>query len=201
MPENHMDNLYNSSNVFVRFVHLGRLKAIHTLIPQGSQLHLLDAGCGEGHLIERLHQTYPDYHYFGLDITEIALEKAKRRCPYAKIIRNDLTSLPFENNFFDVVVCTEVLEHIEDYKRVLQEFSRVLKPGGSFIITFPNENLWSAARLVLGRRPIKVPDHIHKFSPNIIKDTIFYMKFVQHQKLPFDLPFILSLGHIMKFVK
>jgi SAM-dependent methyltransferase len=49
----------------------------------------------------------------------------------------DLTSLKFDNNFFDFILCSHVLEHIQDDRKAMQEMFRVLKPGGFGIILVP----------------------------------------------------------------
>lgn len=200
MPENHMDKLYNSANPMVRYVHRGRLNKIISSLPQKNHLKILDAGCGEGHLIEKMHSANNTHQYFGADITAGALKKARIRCPYATLRQTDLSDMVFDDNYFDVVVCTETIEHIPEYRDVFNEFKRVLRNGGELIITFPNEIPWTIARFFLGRRPIKVSDHINSFYPWTIRQAI-NLEFVSLKKLPFNLPLFLSLGSIMKFRK
>ena len=160
MPEDHMDSLYNCRNPLVRFVHRDRLEKISRHV-KGKKI--LDAGCGEGHLLKFLSKRKADY--FGIDITEVALEKARKRFPEGKFYKMDLAKLEFPDESFDCVTCSEVLEHIYLYKDVLKELIRVLKKDGLLIITFPNETNWTISRFLLGRRPIKVPDHVNSFTP------------------------------------
>ncbi|MEK6916223.1 MAG: class I SAM-dependent methyltransferase [Nanoarchaeota archaeon] len=200
MPEDHMDKLYTSKNPCVRYIHEKRLKIIVNSIPNKNNLKILDAGCGEGHLLQKLYEKNKKYNYIGIDITEAALLKAKKRCPYANIKKMNLSRLEFRNNSFDVITCTEVIEHIYEYERVFSEFKRVLKKGGSLILTFPNETMWTIGRFFLMRRPIKVPDHVNSFSPKIIKNEIG-LELIRQTNLPFYLPFFVSLGSVMVFNK
>jgi ubiquinone/menaquinone biosynthesis C-methylase UbiE len=201
MPEDHMNKLYTSKNIFVSFVHNQRLDQIVRHVPSGRDgMRILDAGCGEGHLIDRLYKRCSRNAYYGADITDIALKKAAERCPYAELMKGDLTGLDYESGFFDAVLCTEVLEHIHDYPAVLGEFSRVLKEGGLLILTFPNETLWMLGRLLLGRRPLRVPDHVNSFNPRMISGAT-KLKLVSRKNLPFGLPFRMSLGCLMKLQK
>ncbi len=200
MPEDHMDELYNSSNPIVKFVHRARLKAIMDVMPETKGLKVLDAGCGEGHLIEMLNTKFPENKYYGADVTEVALKRARGRCPLADFRLEDLSDLKFEDKYFDVVIITEVLEHIFDYKKVITELKRVLKKGGILIITFPNEFLWTAGRFVLGIRPPKVPDHVNSFSPAQI-ENLAGMRVVDRRGLPLRWPFLISLGYLIKFKK
>ena len=200
MPLDHMEELYNSKNPLVRYAHRQRLDAIAAMLPKTGHLKVLDAGCGEGHLINRLHQADSTNEYYGADVTDAALERALQRCPYAKLEKMDISNLNFPDSYFDAVVITEVLEHIIDYENVVRELKRVIKDGGVFIITFPNEVLWTASRFLLGRRPIKVLDHVNAFTPRMMQ-KMTGLKTVAQWNLPFKLPFFLSLGCLMKFKK
>ena len=72
MPEDHMENLYASRNPLVKFIHLNRLRQIARMIGGNSNLKILDAGCGEGHLINKLHKKNNNNLFYGVDITKIA---------------------------------------------------------------------------------------------------------------------------------
>jgi ubiquinone/menaquinone biosynthesis C-methylase UbiE len=198
MPVDHMEKLYNSNNPLVRFAHRQRLGAIAAMLPKQEHLKVLDAGCGEGHLIQRLSQAESTNEYYGVDVTGIALERARARCPFARFKKMDISALKFEDGYFDVITITEVLEHIIEYESAILELRRVLKPSGVIIITFPNEVLWTISRSLLGRRPIKVLDHVNAFNPRMIRELV-EMEPVKQFGLPFRLPFCMSLGYLMKF--
>jgi 2-polyprenyl-3-methyl-5-hydroxy-6-metoxy-1,4-benzoquinol methylase len=201
MPKDHMEELYSSKNPLVNFVHNNRLDSIVRFLKNRMRnKRILDAGCGEGHLIEKLSHQESSAGYYGIDIVEPAVSSAKQRCPAAFIQLGDLYATKYPPAFFDVVICTEVLEHIIDFKLVLKEFKRILKANGLLIITFPNEVLWTVSRFFLGRRPIKVPDHVNSFSPSKIKKYV-NLPLVYSRSMPFNLPFPLSLGKMMVFKK
>lgn len=200
MPENHMDELYNSGNFLVRYVHNNRLKTIIDQFPDQERLNVLDGGCGEGHLLERISKKHPNNQYYGADLTEIALEKAKERCPQFNFLLTDLGKIDLPDNYFDIITCTETIEHVDDYLGVFEEFKRLLKPGGILILTFPNEFWWTVSRLLLGRRPIKVVDHVNFFTISKIKKLV-PLKPVMSFGLPWRWPFIASLGGLVIFKK
>ena len=195
-----MNDLYTSKNPLVRFAHVNRLNRIVSMIPLTPKLKVLDAGCGEGHLIETLHQKNGLNLYYGIDVTKLFIHKAKKRCPYAQLQQSSLLEINFDDEFFDIVICTEVLEHIFRYKQVLSELKRVLKRRGYLIITFPNEVNWTIGRFFLGRRPTKVREHVNSFTPNKMKSLID-MKLVNSKGIPFGLPFVISTNYLMKFKK
>lgn len=199
MPKDHMDELYNSPNFLVRFVHNQRLKKIVSLFPICGNKKILDAGCGEGHLILKLKENQPNARYFGSDITEVALKSARERCTFADFKNTDITQLDFPDEYFDVVVASEVIEHVKDYKKAIQELKRVTKKEGRLIISFPNEFLWTICRFFLGRRPIKVPDHLNSFKPKTIKNLVRWPALKQ-VNLPFRFPFFASLTTVISFI-
>ncbi|MFD1216321.1 class I SAM-dependent methyltransferase [Microbulbifer celer] len=107
---------------------------------------VLDLGCGEGR--HAIHLSLSDeVEVFGFDLSEQDIRTAQERAaPFFDSEENaghlllgvgDALNLPFSADSFDVVICSEVLEHIEDYCGVLTEINRVLKPGGVFAATVP----------------------------------------------------------------
>ena len=200
MPENHMEKLYTSKNPLVKFVHTTRLNQIVQIVPNKNMFKILDAGCGEGHLIKKLNDKHNKNEYYGIDILDIPLNKAKKRCPYAKLKKMDLRETSFNDEFFDIIICSETLEHVPEVEIAIKELKRILKKDGYLIITFPNETLWTVARFLLGRRPIRVPDHVNSFNPKKIS-SLTKMRLISVINLPFKFPFFISLGCLMMFKK
>lgn len=108
---------------------------------------VLDLGCGVGrHVITAY--TLKNVHSVGVDLCfndlktagerfeEEFFEKDNTKKNFGLSVANAL-SLPFADNCFDKVICSEVLEHIPDYKSVIKEIRRVLKPGGIFAASVP----------------------------------------------------------------
>jgi SAM-dependent methyltransferase len=113
-------------------------------IPLQAGMRVLDAGCGSGrHLCESFR--IPDVDVVGIDLNRDDLGKAKGFISLmAKekkgcwlLAQADVTKLPFANDSFDVVICSEVLEHIVDSRTAVAELVRVLKPGGDLVVTVP----------------------------------------------------------------
>ena len=107
---------------------------------------VLDLGCGEGRHAIHLSITDPvDVYGFDLSLNDVraASEKAQpfMASPETRgrllLGVGDGLQLPFADDSFDVVICSEVLEHIPDFQGVLAEIDRVLKPGGIFAATVP----------------------------------------------------------------
>ena len=114
----------------------------YTLNHNGS---MLDVGCGEGRHIFGVMQEYPMMKCVGLDMDDDSLKKAEEGYSYfesisevgAEFIKGSAYSLPFPDNTFDLIVCSEVLEHLHEYNDAVIEINRVLKPGGKFFASVP----------------------------------------------------------------
>jgi ubiquinone/menaquinone biosynthesis C-methylase UbiE len=108
---------------------------------------ILEVGCGEGLLLKELAKAHPAASLFGVDIRADQLSRARDRMGPADIARvrlleADATKLPFEDGYFDAVVCINVLlnlpsEAIAD--KVLCEIARVSKKGAGFIFDIRNK--------------------------------------------------------------
>ena len=120
---------------------------------------VLDAGCGDG---GKYGTWLADLagEYRGVDISEQAAATARGRGLNAVRV-DDIADLPFEDSSFDACVCIEVLEHLVFPLECAQELRRVLKPGGTLIVTVPNTTYWRRRIdfALLGRwHPLGNPD-------------------------------------------
>ena len=106
----------------------------------------LDIGSGHGELITRMRRQF-DIHSSACDYTDSLM-----RLPDVSVRIADLSNenLPFPDGSFDLVTCTEVIEHLEHYRSTLRDIFRVLKPDGTLVITTPNIlNLKSRIRFLI----------------------------------------------------
>ncbi len=99
----------------------------------------LDVGCADGMFTKYYLEKYPKTEGWGIDISEVVIELAKKNCPEGHFLAADCYLLPFENEEFDMVHCAETIEHLEYPEKAIDEMWRVLKPEGILIITTPNE--------------------------------------------------------------
>ena len=100
-----------------------------------AEARVLDVGSGTGSNLRMLREI-GFRRVVGLDLSEAAL-----RCCHAKqlgsVQRADVCALPFRDASFDLVLATDVLEHVRDEARAVAELHRVLRPGGALVATVP----------------------------------------------------------------
>ena len=96
---------------------------------------LLDVGCGTGPMIELLVKEFPDGNYTGIDLTPRMIEVAQaKKLPHTKFLVGDSENLPFKENTFDVVICTNSFHHYPNPQAFLDGVARVLKDGGRLVL-------------------------------------------------------------------
>jgi SAM-dependent methyltransferase len=132
---------------------------------------LLDAGCGEGrHCFGALTR---GARVVGLDLDFESMRGPSKRLRrtgresghLAEMAQGDAFRLPFADRTFDRIICSEVMEHVHDYRGALRELARVAKPGARIAVTIPtatSEHLY----LRLGDEYFESPGgHIRIFKP------------------------------------
>lgn len=101
---------------------------------------ILDVGCGAGMMVKEI--ANKGYEILGMDYSYNMIRKAKDICN-AKVdinfLQGDIESLPFENSVFDIVLCLGVITYLKSEEKALLEMSRVLKPGGTMILSILNK--------------------------------------------------------------
>ncbi len=113
--------------------HNWKLKVILELI-ESYPKKVLDVGCASGWFLDKFHGFYPEADLTGVDASDKAISYGKKFYKGINLIHADAHKLPFGNKNFDLVLCTEVLDHVAEPLKVLKEIKRVLKPGGIVIV-------------------------------------------------------------------
>lgn len=96
---------------------------------------LLDAGCGTG-LFSRA-AADRGARVTSMDVGKQLLAEVRKKCDSRRIV-GDVLHMPFDDAEFDVVICTEVIEHTTAPRRAIYELARVVKPRGLLVLTTPN---------------------------------------------------------------
>jgi len=117
------------------------LKMIGSENPGGASLRIADIGCGAG--TQSLVWAKHGHSVFGLDLNKPLVELAKKRSLEngydIKLILGSATNIPLHDGAIDVCLVEDLLEHVENWKSCLDEFRRILKPGGTLFLTTTNK--------------------------------------------------------------
>lgn len=117
-----------------------RIKVIFDELLDGIDLKnkkVLDAGCGLGFFSKKMYQR--GALVTGIDIGEKLVKITRKKVPAGEFRVGNVLNIPFGDGKFDIVLCTEVIEHTKNPKKAISELFRVTKKGGLIIITTPNK--------------------------------------------------------------
>lgn len=128
-------------------------------IMHNSAERILDYGCGTGKLLERLQKTYKEKEIYGADISDKALDYCRKRG--ASNVFN-LKKAEHQANYFDLVTCLDVLEHVREDVDLLIQIRKLIRNEGRLLITVPAyEFLWSGEDYV--------SSHIRRYTRRMLK--------------------------------
>ena len=151
-------------------------------IPVSSEeIRILDIGPTPFTLFVK--KEFPNYDIWALDKTNLLEERFKQSGVHLKVCNLDDAQLPFEDEYFDIVIFTEVLEHIfSPHSIVLQELKRIMRPSAKLILGVPNiARLSNRTKLLFGVSPLPKADdqmkkdwvhghgHIHEYTRNELR--------------------------------
>ncbi|HEY2844081.1 MAG TPA: class I SAM-dependent methyltransferase, partial [Bryobacteraceae bacterium] len=122
-----------------------------------SQKRVLDLGCGTGYGTAELARAAASA--VGVDVAHQAIEYAVSHFSSARFLQSSATSVPFPAASFDLATAFEVIEHLADWRGLLAEARRVLRPDGLFIVSTPNTRYYAETRAGAGPNPF----HVHEF--------------------------------------
>lgn len=149
----------------------GHIFALADARPQG---RILDVGCGAGPGLRYL--AAQGAQPYGIDRVYYPLAEAQRMTPTRGLVQADVSFvIPFADRSFDVVLLSELIEHLPNGRPLLFESYRVLRPGGRIIITTPN--LWDIRRTLakLTHRTWSGdtdPTHVNLYTPDRLVDDM-----------------------------
>lgn len=94
---------------------------------------MLDVGCGTGYYLKQFEGQFESLS--GVDPSDAMLGIARARVPHARLLNADAYATPFANSEYDVLLSCRVLTHVASLDRCFREFRRVLRPGGSVVMS------------------------------------------------------------------
>jgi len=136
-----LDKRYNSPYLLRRYVTRSAYNSILKYVDKEDKT-ILDAGCGDGIVSVLIARKFPQAKIVALDISVPNLKRAEKlavenKVNNIKFIKGDAESLPFDENSFDLVISSHVLEHLPDFHKGLREIYRVTKNKVIIILPSP----------------------------------------------------------------
>ncbi|RJR16740.1 MAG: class I SAM-dependent methyltransferase [Nitrospiraceae bacterium] len=192
---NNTDNFqkYTSKNPAQRYLITSFLETLFSCVKDLQVMSVLDAGCGEGFVLSEFRNRNVGVQLEGVDFSEAALNMGRKMFPYLNLKKENIYNLPYKDNSFDLVICTEVMEHLETPRKVLDEIMRVSKKYCLFSV--PNEPFFMISNFLRGKNLTRWGndiEHIHHWSSSAFKALIGEKLNVIKVKRPFPWIIVLS---------
>ncbi len=147
---------FQTRNPIARWTFSNFYNRLSSLVKSVAPSSVLDAGCGEGETLERLSDLLPP-DVVGFDLNPESLAYAAQRFPRGTFTVENIYHLPYPDAEFDLVICLEVLEHLEEPTAALRELVRVT--GSHLVISVPNEPWFQLGNLARGKYLKRFGDH------------------------------------------
>lgn len=182
---------YQTANPLVRHLLESFLKRVVAGVQAARPQSILDAGCGEGLLLERVVSAVPAATAAGFDFSGAAVMRARDRVPGVDLREARIEAVPWPDRSFDVVMCCEVLEHLADPLTALRELSRVCR--GTLILSVPHEPWFRLGNLARGKYAGtwgNHPEHIQHWNPASFR--VFCEEAVDVRSVETSFPWILA---------
>lgn len=173
----------NRTNILQKFWHEKKWQILKGFAGKKYQT-ILDVGCASGHISYLFKKLFPESSVTGIDPASHFIKFAKKTYPTVNFQCVDAHKLPFKDKSFDLIICTEMLEHVLNPGIVLSEIRRCLKKNGEVFISMDSGNLlfkivwffWTK----FGPGKIWQGAHLQEFNTrkleNLIRSSKFYIK-------------------------
>lgn len=169
-----------ASNLWQRIWHSRRIKEVLKIIPANKEKYL-DLGCNGGLLTKKIADLCQAREVWGIDVSENSIKYSQEKYPDFHFKKADAVNLSFEADYFDLITCFEMLEHVFEPLKVLEEMKRCLKKGGEVVILVPTENI--LFRIIwyfwthFGRGRVWQETHVNKIKAGDLENILEKMGF------------------------
>jgi 2-polyprenyl-3-methyl-5-hydroxy-6-metoxy-1,4-benzoquinol methylase len=193
-PTGNATDKYGSRNPVTRKLLERFLREVDAAVDSLRPASILDVGCGEGIVSERLaRRTGATVVGLDLDDEHLVAEWRRRESDLLSFRPGSAYELPFDDASFDCVCALEVLEHLQRPRDALAEVARVAR--SAFLVSVPREPLWRASHLLAGRdvRALgNTPGHVNHWSARSFEGLVSDFGRVVRMRKPFPWTVVLA---------
>jgi 2-polyprenyl-3-methyl-5-hydroxy-6-metoxy-1,4-benzoquinol methylase len=137
-----MDEFYADPNLMTHYFTKERLAFYRQVRDRLTRLKIspadvLDVGCGSGHLLSEVKAVFPAAHLTGVDFSPESIKLARKLHPALAFDVLSIFDVEQLGRQFDLILCTEVIEHLEEAGAAVEKLLAVCRPGGAVVITVP----------------------------------------------------------------
>lgn len=144
-----------------------RNEFVHMFLNDLPAGRLFDAGCGDGRFLHLMAQH--GWRGSGIDFDAAAIESGRAKYGLNLAV-GDFQAAAIEENAFDAVTMSHVIEHVPDPVACFDKCRRLLKPGGQLVVTTPNIRSLGHQHFKQYWRGLEQPRHLHIFAPNLLAE-------------------------------
>lgn len=171
-----IESYYSESNPVIRYIEKRRVSLVLKLLSPQENEKIFEVGCGAGHVLQGVSVG----QLYGIDLSERMLSLARKRLgDKVELKKCNAGKIDYPDDFFDKIICTEVLEHTLDPIAVLREIKRVARAGGTVVLSIPNEALIDRLKQIFMKTGVfkilfkNIPEknewHLHSFSLPVLR--------------------------------
>lgn len=164
---------YYSKNPVSKYLVGNFYKNISELLCAVEYNSLIDLGCGEGFLLQSNEDIVKNKQCYAMDLDPDEVKDAKINLPFCDVFEGSIYSVPRNDEFVELVICTEVLEHLHDPESALKEIHRLTSKYA--ILSVPREPLWRILNMSRGKYWSEwgnTPDHRNHWSTRQFKQFV-----------------------------
>ena len=124
---------------------------------------ILDLGCGDGGVIAAINNKFKDKELFGVDISPRRIHGLINKFPNGHFTCGDVSKTPLNDEFFDLIISTQVIEHLKDDSDFVKEVERLLKPSGYLYVTSVIKKPWAVYIYRNNGKFVLDPTHVKEY--------------------------------------
>ena len=185
---------YETGNPVVQRMLGGFFSELREAVAPLAPASVLDAGCGEGEALARLADLLPD-EVSAIDVEQRCVDLTRARHPRASVSRRSVLDLGFEDGCFDLVLCLEVLEHLDDPAAAVRELARV--SARDVVVSVPYEPWFRLGSLLRGKYVRSLgnhPEHVNHFNRRSLRELLEPALEVERVAVAF--PWLIAAGRV-----